>query len=179
MATSSTTGHGQVLKRANKAKLNWIIHCATAIITLMGALILFAMYAELNSLGRIGGRRFSNTEEVKFFLSIFSFVCLAIGIITGIQMLALKKIFICVCEKGIYGIAGKTYNFTTQPFDIQYNQITEVKTRKIKNVLVSGLFMKTGTMLVIECSSNIYECPVENTEVMRKMIADKIDQADF
>lgn len=57
--------------------------------------------------------------------SLFLF-CICMMFIQIQRIKAVKKSFICICEGGVYGIAGKTSYITTQPFEVKYEEIIDI-----------------------------------------------------
>jgi hypothetical protein len=85
--------------------------------------------------------RIDGVEGFKAFFIFMMILCIATMFLHMVKALALSKLFICVCEDGIYGVAGKSLYFSTQPFDLSYKQITNVTKG---NIFIGNIKIEAG-----------------------------------
>ena len=81
------------------------------------------------------------------------------------KTLAVSKTFVCICEEGVYGVAGKALYFTTQPFEVTFDQITNVGKG---NPIIGNIR--------IDCGPHTYGCIISDPQRMINDITEKLNQ---
>ena len=105
----------------------------------------------------------SFVERTRSMLLLLGVVFLFIAIVQLFKVLSTAKCFICVCEDRVYGVAGKSLYFSTQPFEVTFDRITNVG----KGSAILG-------NIKIEAGPNIYGSIVSEPEQVIGLIKEKI-----
>jgi hypothetical protein len=155
---SVETGRKTVIMRSTK-KISilvvlWLTVIAAGVYITSAFVRVYSLYSS-NPFARL----FTDNSAVFFLCAILivlmiMLVCIAVSY---------SKSYVCVCNDGVYGVAGKTFFISTQPFDVSYNQITSVSK--------SSIYWLTGTgNLKIECGPHKYTCLVNEPDKIIKLI---------
>ena len=97
--------------------------------------------------------------------SLFKIMALAlavVGIMDFLALIAANKMYICVCNNGVYGVGRKFGNIVQDPFELYYYDITNV------TVTAAGA-------LIIESRSVKHTLVVENATEICRMISNMIE----
>jgi len=95
-------------------------------------------------------------DNVFKIISVSSFI--ALMIYTWRKSALLGKHYICVCNDGIYGIGTKKGKpFSTEKFDLNYDEITEITLRHL-------------TLLRVKISETTYDCSINNPKKIQSLI---------
>ena len=103
--------------------------------------------------------------EMKPFLAFLAFLMFFSIVVQTIKTIMLAKTFVCACEDCVYGVAGKALYFSTQPFELRYEQITSVSRG---NPMVGNI--------KITCGPVVYGAIIDNPDEMVSMIYGKMGQ---
>lgn len=86
-------------------------------------------------------------KNMKTLFLIFGILMFGLAVICFIKVPAMKKSYLSINSKGIFGIAGKSYYFSTESFTIPFDQIT-------------NLYIK-GNSIYIESGGENYRVNIE------------------
>ena len=156
----------KVIKRANAKKSMLTIGWIGVILCIIIFAVDFAFFIYPEAFFEIAGiknYRYSVLSEIKPYFGISAFLLFFVAITQMFKLIATAKSFICVCEEGVYGVAGAAFFFTTQPFEVGYDQITNVG----KGSPILG-------NIRIDCGPNTYGCIISNPEEIIDLIREKI-----
>ena len=133
--------NSKIILKQEKSSSQVIGSCVGIGITAVLFAIFFALYATCD--GNFSNNPFSrfNTSElnvIKTLLMIGMISGLVNMIISGIKTAVIKKTFICITEKGVYGSGGSSLYFASKTFTLGYNQITNVTVQGISVIIESG-----------------------------------------
>lgn len=140
---------GNVLKKAVRSGS---VYCYLAL-TVAGlglAMYGFLAAADLPSFG------YYDDARNEFYL--YAFIGLAAAAISGFIAYNRIKQFICVCERGISGVAPK--GLLSQSFEVLYGDITKVSA--------------AANTLIIDCKNARYNLSIKDAKEVCEMIEDRI-----
>ena len=160
-----------VIKRSDAKKnmlmLGWIgvIFCAIMFV------IIFTFFMEPEAAFELMNiRNYSRSAlgEIKPMFGFFALMLFLVSITQTLKLIATAKSFVCVCEECVYGVAGKAFYFTTQPFEVRYDQITGVG----KGSPILG-------NIRIDCGPATYGCVIGEPKEIIALINRKIGRQNY
>ena len=147
----------KALMRADAKKSMLIMNVIFAVICLIMGIVIMALYSE-NAFNL-------RTRDMGGSVLFFAILMFAMMLVQLLKAVAISKSFVCVCEDCVYGVAGKAFYFTTQPFEVRFDQITAVG---IGNAMIGNI--------KIDCGPNTYGCMIDNPEKIIRLIQKKMNQ---
>ena len=89
---------------------------------------------------------YTTEQRMKTIFLLMGILFFILGIMVLIKVFPIRKTFLCVNEKGVYGCAGRYAYFATQSFVIPKDQISRIYAK--------------GNSVYIESGGNNYRCAV-------------------
>ena len=154
-----------VIKRSNTKKSTLIIGWFSVIFGVIAFSVFVIFYNEPHAVLELMGFKGYVSAEYLTFVLFGSLFILLISLIEVFKLIAAAKSFVCVCEDCVYGVAGKAFFFATQPFEVRYDQITNI-----------GKGNWTLGNIRIDCGPNTYGCIINEPKEVINLIKEKIDQ---
>ena len=171
MEQNNIGNNTKVIKKANVSSKYIMLRYCNAIAGAVLTVYLFVMYNGIDNFEimklLLQGYRKSDIDKLR---GIFLFLIIVLAVVTifeFLQTIVIKKSFICICEDKVYGLGGKSYFLTEEPFEVTYDRIINVKKK--------GNPFK-GRKLVLECREGTYSCYVENMDEIISIIKGKINR---
>lgn len=157
---------GTEIKRSNANKSTIAATLIAAVFEMISGAAMVGAYFYIGDLAKkYWYRGGSSYAELRPLIMFFAVALFGIGFIQILKAIATSKSFVCVCEEGVYGVAGKAFYFATQPFEVAFSQITNVG----KGSLMLG-------NIRIDCGPNTYGCLIAEPQEIIECIAEKINQ---
>lgn len=144
--TEEDVRRGGVIFRTDYNKGAIIAQVIGSLILSVLSLIFFVNYLSPMQNSIWDTTRYTSEQRMKTIFLLLGILFFILDIITQIKIFQLRKNFISVNEKGVYGCAGKYAYFATQSFVIPKDQITQV--------------YANGNSVYIESGENAYKCAV-------------------
>ena len=166
--TQQSTIGRTIIKRSNAKSSTLVTGWIGVVLCFIMCFVMFSFYKEPRNLAEILNMRnysYSALNDLKGMFLFYSLLLFFVSMTQMLKMLAVAKSFVCVCEEGVYGVAGKSFYFSTQPFEVRYDQITNAGKG---NPIIGNVR--------IDCGPNTYGCLISDPTEIIELIRSKQKQ---
>jgi hypothetical protein len=150
-----------VIKKVGEPKTKFYLDVVGLVLCLLCTAYMVANYLVLKADAASSWYVSNSTSQALSMLGVLSLVFIAVTALSTVQTVVKHKASLCVCEGVVYGVGVANMYFKSEPFELTYDEILNVKKGSQHSVVIEG---KTKT----------YKCVVADREEMCRLIQERI-----